>query len=65
MARLSIQSKKQDKKRASSGDRSLGGGRGEGGGGEGGQGFGGKNLKIEKIHSESQDSKIGCILVRN
>ena len=62
MARLSIQSKKQDKKRASSGDRSLGG---EGGGGEGGQGFGGKNLKIEKIHSESQDSKIGCILVRN
>ena len=38
---------------------------GEGGGGEGGQGFGGKNLKIEKIHSESQDSKIGCILVRN
>ena len=40
-----------------------GGGRGEGE--RGGQGFGGKNLKIEKIHSESQDSKIGCILVRN
>ena len=37
------------------------GGRGEGERG----GVGGKNLKIEKIHSESQDSKIGCILVRN